>query len=847
LLALVACSSSPAPTTDEGKLRARLGVPPEAKTVVVFQQAAHLDIDWQRTFDEYYRAFVGDIFLEARSILDKQPRAFYSVTEMAYVQRHLDEHPEELGALQAHAARGALRVVGGGLTSPDTLLPETELILRDYLYGTRFAEETLGTRPRAAWLPDSFGHAATAPDLFAAAGFDSVGFARIDGAPTFFEVIAGARGWKPGSTAEQLQSLGSADFVWRGSGGGRVLAHFIASGLYCTGDNIDYDEQVPLPGGHLGVYFGDQPSFTDGKIDGYVAALAPLAATPYLFVPVGCDFQHPKEELVSYLDGYNRRRYPRTHVWAVAAPFDDYAQLVAAHRDALPEIAADLEPYFMGFYGSRAEVKRRVREAARPFFAAETFAVATGDAAPSLARLALTDHHDFVTGTANDRVADAEQLPLLGAAEEEGARAFAEVARALAAKLPAATGTRLVAFNPSGATQQVVTDLASAQPLHADGADVEPLVHKAARRVRVAAAVPPFGWRAIDLLPGEALPAARVTLHVGADEVVLSNERVRAVFARAGGWALTSLAIDGQELLSGRSFLVGDWTDQGGLWRLGNEMAGCALTPTPPPAAVEEVRVLDASRLSARVAFAGAGVREARLDAGDDGLVLAFTGGAREGTTRTVTFRFAPGALRTSLAGGYAERTPERVYTPTFWPAVEWASVGGAAVLLRQSTGVRFSPSGELELMAVRDARGEQCDIEGGFGSDTGTHRIAWKLTAAATPAAAARAAQAWNRPVAWVRADGGDGSLPPQGSLLTVEGDGLVSALKPADRGGGVIVRALLLPGPVTLHLPPALAARARTRTDALERDLAPLDGSGEMLTLDAATFGSIATVRLK
>ena len=63
----------------------------------------------------------------------------------------------------------------------------------------------------------------------------------------------------------------------------------------------------------------------------------------------------------------------------MAAPFDLYGDLVLAHRDALPALAGELSPYFMGFYGSRAAVKQGVRAAARPFFAAETFAVAAGE------------------------------------------------------------------------------------------------------------------------------------------------------------------------------------------------------------------------------------------------------------------------------------------------------------------------------------------------------------------------------------------------------------------------------------------------------------------------------------
>ena len=73
---MIACTAAPAPTTAEGKLRAKLGIPPEAKRVILFQQSAHLDIDWQRSFDDYYATFVQDILLEARAISTSTPRSW---------------------------------------------------------------------------------------------------------------------------------------------------------------------------------------------------------------------------------------------------------------------------------------------------------------------------------------------------------------------------------------------------------------------------------------------------------------------------------------------------------------------------------------------------------------------------------------------------------------------------------------------------------------------------------------------------------------------------------------------------------------------------------------------------
>jgi hypothetical protein len=192
---------------------------------------------------------------------------------------------------------------------------------------------------------------------------------------------------------------------------------------------------------------------------------------------------------------------------------------------------------------------------------------------------------------------------------------------------------------------------------------------------------------------------------------------------------------------------------------------------------------------------------------------------------------------------------PERVYERTYWPAVSWAQRGDLALLLRQSTGVRGDETGALELLTVRDARLEKCDILGGTGSDPARHRIEWQIVRATSPGEAERAALSFNRPLAAfadTTTPAAVQDLPVARSLLAVEGEGVVTALKPAERGEGVILRALLLPGPLHVRLP-GLAGVRLTRTDALERDLEDLGLAEDTLLLARERFGTLATVRLR
>ena len=531
----------------------------------------------------------------------------------------------------------------------------------------------------------------------------------------------------------------------------------------------------------------------------------------------------------------------------------------------------------MGFFGTRPGLKRAVRDAARPFFVAEAFATVLGDAGtamvsgaePQLALLTRTDHHDFVTGTSSDAVVDDEQMPLLTQAETTGSSTEALVAQTILPRIPVTPGAvaRLLAFNASSvavsdvAEVGITLDDALTLPVRAVSAG-QPLPLEVvgaptgdAATLRVGLSVPPWSFTAIDLLPGAVAPAPAVSLQLldasgapatasDAVRVVLSNAHVRAELdAGATGFALSSLVIDGVEAIAAPSMTVNDYADDGGLWRLGNEMGpACTLTPMSPPSLPSTVQVLELASLEVRVAFvAPTYTLEASLGAGTSALDVAITTAAAETTTRTVSLDLAvaPGAgMTTSSPAGLQARPAQYVFDPTFFPAVAWTKVDDWAVLLRQSTGVRMSTPGQLELMAARDARNEQCDVMGGTGTDTDAHRIEWRIVRAVSAADAERAAQAYDRPLDLeLLASAQQASptdLPAQASLASIDGEGVISAIKPADRGDGVIVRVLLQPGPAELHLTSSLAGRQVNAVDLAERDLSTPVVSGDTIPLD-------------
>jgi len=226
------------------------------------------------------------------------------------------------------------------------------------------------------------------------------------------------------------KKLKTADFVWCGPDGSQVLCHWNPF-TYFQGDLL----------AHVGVV-----RWMD-RIYGSRGALKPMSpaassatsatwrrspARPTSIAQLVATSTVPSRDLWGLLDRYNRTRYPSSGVWALNAGLDDYLALVDCHRAALPVLSLDPNPYWMGFYASRPEAKRRANRIVRQLVVAEKLTVlpartASGvspehvlvesEIARDLRRawdlVVLSNHHDFITGTSPDRIWQEEQQPWL--------------------------------------------------------------------------------------------------------------------------------------------------------------------------------------------------------------------------------------------------------------------------------------------------------------------------------------------------------------------------------------------------------------------------------------------------
>jgi alpha-mannosidase len=418
-------------TPTEQKIRARLGVPADANSVLLLGMDAHMDWDWLNTFQTLVftgngdaQGSVQDIIQQAWNLMSQNQGAtapyLYSVCEMGFLRAALTTNPALLTQFQQDNLAQQLSIEGGGITSPDNLLPHGEAFVRNYLAGWAWEMATLGLPAIYAYLPDDFGHDAQLPVMLQAMGLPAVSFSRMPGswASSQTQPLDGSQ-----SLYQQLMTQG-ADFVWQASDGSSVLAH-LEQHSYSQGNSLHNDCSDPksaLP-----------------ALAGMLSANQPSSPTPYVYLPCGNDFALPIPCLLDIATAWNQTQYSTTGTWVAVGTLAQYTEMVQAWSGANPGKLVsrpfDATPYWTGFYASRPANKILHQATVRALLGAEVFgAIAdllqTADdlawapvqtarqqaVAQGWEALLPSTHHDYITGTAVDSVYTEEQLPLLTAA-----------------------------------------------------------------------------------------------------------------------------------------------------------------------------------------------------------------------------------------------------------------------------------------------------------------------------------------------------------------------------------------------------------------------------------------------
>lgn len=575
------------------QIRARLGIPDGAKYVLIFDQAAHLDWDWIRTFDQYFMTAysnqgVNGALLEALQLLaGNQPGSvgpyYYSICEMGYLQKFVSYQAQQGNNVvsQFQQAGRSFRIVGGGITSPDNLLCSGEAFIRNYLLGRLWLGQTFpALLPlKHCWIPDDFGQDPELPVAVQAMGMLSIAFARLPGTePAYIDH----------TLSNQLLSQG-VDFFWQSSDkGSKVYTHWLQGG-YPQGSNIDQGSVLQNIFSYL-----QSNSVTGSGNPPYSAA-----PTNYLYVPIDNDFMMPISDLLSDMQSWNSSSdptygYQATGVYAVVASFDDYVSLVSDNSGPLQTINYNGTPYWTGYYMSRPTMKILHYDAVRRLLAAEVFGLlaSKGDFLDPLywqrVTQAWTDfmpstHHDYVCGTANDWVYQLEQLPLLAAAHQEAHRTAQMALQALGSSIGTQADNPVVIANPAGVDYNGMVELAGPVPSGMQGIQFnDGQTNNIAQPTYEGglvflASVKSLGYTTGYLTQSQGTIASEATISPtgsGQSSYVLQNEFLKVLITSNSNWSIQSMIdAQGNSLLdpetAGNELIF--YEDGGDLYEFGNE------------------------------------------------------------------------------------------------------------------------------------------------------------------------------------------------------------------------------------------------------------------------------------
>lgn len=806
------------PVESEKDIRLRLGIPEDAARVMVFAESSHWDPDWLLTSEEYYSLRITRIMDKALRVLQADPRRVFSIESIFFFKMYWDRNPGRHRTLRALANEGRLRFSGTGFTQPDTMIPSTEAIIRDYQMGQQWLHDNgIEARPRVAYMADDFGLSPAFPSICRSLGIDYVAGSRIDG--HFFpggEYSLPGKYPLPGSSAELLlKKLKSTEIVWLGPDDSEVIYHLNIM-TYDLGGFIALRGVARWMGIPVGIPTRSERHVAR-MIRWFTGQLSPYSVTPYMFCPIGGDFNSPITHLTAMLDRYNTTRYPDSGVYVVLACLEDYMDLVAWHRDSLPRAALDPNPNFMGFYFSRPKLKEGCRTLVSRLLAAEKMIFFSGDAPGSALSVqqkmasawetaVVTNHHDFITGTAPNRVYDKEQVPWVRDANLLASEAL-ESALSVA---PAANET------------------------------VEPT----------------------------SLSAPSWSLRGGVLTVESPHYNVELVEERGG--CITSLtdSSSGTRVLSGCGNDLVLYRDSGGLWRMGCEFRGGKFTElgraSASPASLLAQEEDGALKVTVKSQLGPLWMTRLMWFTADHPLIWMRTL-ASLGDYRTLTCSFStafdPMVISMDVAGGVAERPLDKTYSPTFWSAQRFvhyrdrADRGGLALFSAVPATVSGRAGGRIEWVVARNARRERafgflpvvafpangadpsiqvtdyavCATGPGDWRDNGLHLIAPQ---ALTPP--------WRDPdAARIEALAGR-------AVVVDHPDVEVVAVKPAANGSGYVVRLFSWAGgPVTARLDAGPGRiKEASLCDARERDLGPVDVEEGRAVVRVS--GNITSVRL-
>jgi alpha-mannosidase len=320
---------------------------------------AHIDPVWLWQWPEGYQE-VRATFQSAIDRMEEYPEFVFTSNSVCYLAWVEESDPELFEAIRKRVAEGRWEVIGGWWVEPDCNIPSGESFVRQALYGQRYLRDRFGLTATAGGNVDSFGHAATLPQLLRKSGLDAYVFLRPE--PNELEL--------PGPY-----------FWWESPDGSRVLAYRIPN-QYCT------------PAADLAAH-----------VEEIAAELNEDRPELVMFYGVGNHGGGPTRvnlDSIRRLDGENGARLR-------CGPLREFFDRVA-DADDIPTWRGELQHHAVGCYSAHSGVKQWNRRAENVLLRAEKWAAIAelvtgipyprGELTEAWKLVLFNQFHDTLAGTA---------------------------------------------------------------------------------------------------------------------------------------------------------------------------------------------------------------------------------------------------------------------------------------------------------------------------------------------------------------------------------------------------------------------------------------------------------------
>lgn len=388
----------------------------------------HNDVGWLKNVDQYFYGDRNDIqHAGVQYILDsvvdqllKNPDRRFIYVEMAFFYRWWKQQtPSMRQIVKQLVNEGRLEFINGGWCMSDEATTHYSAVIDQMTIGLRFLNETFGPcgRPRVAWHIDPFGHAREHASMFAQMGYDGFFFGRLDY-----------------QDREQRKRKKQQEFVWRASESLTPPVADLFTGILPNGynppDNFCWDQSCsdsPIR---------DDPDLEDYNVDDVVMQFIKIAKNQaavyksnHIIMTMGSDFQYENanlwyknmDKLIYYV---NARQKNGSKVNVLYSTPSCYLQELhkanltwTLKTDDFFPYADDAHDFWTGYFSSRPALKRYERISNSNLQSCNQLEALVGpgsrkgpfgqgDSDTMRKAMAVAQHHDAVSGTEKQHVAN---------------------------------------------------------------------------------------------------------------------------------------------------------------------------------------------------------------------------------------------------------------------------------------------------------------------------------------------------------------------------------------------------------------------------------------------------------